>query len=95
VETKVIEKSVPIQPRPSPIKLSNITWRVINESNLKEFLQSFKDTKPVFFAISVKDYETLAINMSEISRYIQQQKAIIVYYENSLSPKKESANETK
>ena len=37
--------------------------------------------------LSVRDYETLALNMSEIKRFLQQQKEIIVYYEKAVTPK--------
>ena len=37
--------------------------------------------------MSVRDYETLALNMAEIKRYIQQQKEIIIYYEKAVEPK--------
>ena len=37
----------------------------------------------------MKDYETLALNMAEIKRYIEQQKSIIVYYENAIKPKED------
>ena len=41
----------------------------------------------LFYALSVRDYETLAINMAEIKRYILQQKQIIIYYEKAVAPK--------
>jgi len=37
-------------------------------------------------AFSVKDYENLALNISELRRYIGQQKEIIIYYEEAVSP---------
>ena len=37
--------------------------------------------------MSVRDYETLALNMAEIKRFIQQQGEIIVYYEKAVTPK--------
>ena len=37
--------------------------------------------------MSVRDYETLALNMAEIKRYIEQQKQIIIYYEQAVAPK--------
>ena len=39
--------------------------------------------------ISVKDYENLSLNFAELRRYIEQQKQIIVYYENAVAPNKE------
>jgi|TARA_R110000744_G_scaffold71334_2_gene143691 hypothetical protein len=37
--------------------------------------------------MSVRDYETLALNMAEIKRYIEQQKQIIIYYEKAVAPR--------
>ena len=49
-----------------------------------------KHPRPVsFYALSVRDYETLSLNMSEIKRFLDQQKQIIVYYEDAVAPKEE------
>ena len=45
-----------------------------------------------YIALSVKDYENLSLNFAELRRYIEQQKLIIVYYEESVSPEKEEKN---
>jgi hypothetical protein len=39
-----------------------------------------------YIAISVKDYENLSLNFAELKRYIEQQKQIIVYYEEAVKP---------
>ena len=39
----------------------------------------------VYFALSVPDYENLSLNIGELKRYIEQQKTIIVYYEQSIT----------
>jgi len=44
-----------------------------------------------FVALSVKDYENLALNVAELRRFINQQKEIIIYYEEAMKPD-ESAN---
>ena len=46
----------------------------------------------LFYAISVRDYETLALNMAELKRFLEQQKQIIIYYEKAVAPK-EIAND--
>ena len=43
----------------------------------------------MFYAVSVHDYENLAINMSELYRYIKQQKEVIIYYEKAVTDKPE------
>jgi len=35
----------------------------------------------VYVALSVKDYENIGLNFAELKRYIEQQKQIIIYYE--------------
>lgn len=95
VQTKLIERNIPLQPNPKPLKLDGIKWKVVTQDNLQEFLQTYSDTSVVFFALSVEDYETLALNMAEIRRYIEQQKAVIVYYENAITTKKVDVNEVK
>jgi len=34
----------------------------------------------------MKDYENLALNISEIRRYINQQTQVIIYYEEAVKP---------
>jgi len=41
----------------------------------------------VVFAVGPKGYENLAIGIGELRRYINEQKAIIVYYEDALKNK--------
>jgi len=42
-----------------------------------------------FIALSVKDYENLALNIAELRRYINQQGEIIIYYEEAVSSSEE------
>ena len=90
VQTVEVERNVPLQNRPRQLQLNDIHWYVVTEENFAEFKEKFlkENGDPlVAYVISVKDYETLAIDMAEIKRYIDQQKQIIIYYEKALSPK--------
>ena len=98
VKTVEVERNVPLQNRPRQLDLANIHWYVVTEENFAEFKKKFlkENGDPlVAYVISVKDYETLAIDMAEIKRYIDQQKQIIIYYEKALSPKKEEVKDKK
>ena len=98
VQTVEVERNVPLQNRPRQLELSNIHWYVVTEENFAEFKKKFQKENGdplVAYVISVKDYETLAIDMAEIKRYIDQQKQIIIYYEKALSPKEEEPKEDK
>jgi len=90
IKTVEVDRQIPVQNRPQPIKInSNMKWWVVTEENFKEFKEQFQKENGdplVAYVLSVKDYETLAINMAEIKRYIEQQKSIIVYYEDAVKP---------
>lgn len=94
-ETKIIERNIPTQERPKQVNLEDITWYVVTERNMDEFIKRFEDENGtlVFYAMSVRDYETLSLNMADLKRYILQQKEIIVYYEESVKPKEENTDE--
>ena len=69
--------------------MNDIKFYVVTIDTFEEFKARFeKDNGEfLFYAISVRDYETLALNMAEIKRYIEQQKQIIIYYEKAVAPK--------
>ena len=73
------------------MSLNNLHFYVVTEDTFAAFKQRFvkQNGDFLFYAISVRDYETLALNMAELKRFIQQQKQIIIYYEKAVSPKVE------
>ena len=89
VVTKLEKTVVPIFPMPKPVQMNDIKIYVVSpEENLDEFKKEFeaKNGGDSYIAISVKDYENLSKNFAELRRYIEQQKAIIVYYEEAVQP---------
>ena len=90
VQTVEVERNIPIQNRPRQLDMNDIHFYVVTEQNFEEFKKRFvkENGDLVGYVLSVRDYETLAINMAEIKRYIEQQKQIIIYYEKSVKPKK-------
>lgn len=87
VETKFIEKKVPIQAHPKGLKLNDVSWYVVTPDNINSLIPRFEKQlgdKWVFYVVEVRDYENLALNMADIKRYIIQQKKIIEYYEDAL-----------
>ena len=93
VQTVEVERNIPIQNRPQPITMNTtMKWWVVTEENFKEFKEKFQKENGdplVAYVLSVRDYETLALNMAEIRRYIEQQKEIIIYYEEAAKPRDE------
>ena len=83
ISAKPVDKPELILPKADRIQARDVEWIVITPDNYEEvFNQLAKDGKQVvLFAITSDGYENLALNMSDIRAYIQQQQAIIIAYE--------------
>jgi hypothetical protein len=68
------------------MNLHRVKFYAVTPENMEEFIERFEEESgtTVFFAMSVPDYENMSINVAELRRYINQQKALIVYYEESI-----------
>lgn len=90
VETKVIERNVPIKGRPNGVQFPSVDWYIVTPENLEQKLAELEANtgEMVFFAITPDGYENLAIGIADMRRYIKEQQAIIVYYESALKKKK-------
>ena len=60
--------------------MGDIYFYIVTEDTFDEFKERFVKEQGdfVFYAISVRDYETIALNMAELKRYIEQQQVIII-----------------
>lgn len=72
---------------PRPVNLQNINSYVVTPNNYDEFVRRFtaENGELIFVAMSTKDFQNMSYNLNELRRYISQQKAVIVYYEKSIS----------
>ena len=86
--TKIVKTEVPIVARPKQVQLNDIKIYVVSKVNYVEFVKEYakKNGADSYIALSVKDYENLSLNFAELRRYIEQQKQIIIYYENAVAP---------
>ena len=97
IKTVEVERVIPTQNRPKPMSMNDIYFYVVTEENFEEFKAKFvkENGDLVGYVLSVRDYETLALNMAEIKRYIQQQKELIIYYEKAVAPKPKEEKDEK
>ena len=97
VQTVEVQKVIPVQPRPKPVDMTDVKFYLVTEENYEEFKEKFMKTNNdfVFYVVSVHDYENLALNMSELFRYIKQQKEIVVYYEEAVKIKPQEKKDGK
>ena len=67
---------------------------MVNKDNLEQFVADFTAEHGEFaiVALSIDNYENLALNIADLRRYINQQTDIIVYYEESMKPDAPSDN---
>ena len=89
ISAKPITKPQLVLPPADELRLKDLTWVVINEENAQEVWDKLKKDKkdPVLIGLTDDGYEILAMNISDIMKLLQQQKAIIAaykaYYEES------------
>ena len=98
--TKLVERQIPTVPHPRQVQMNEIKIYVVSpEENFEDFKKEFEEKNGAdsYIAISVKDYENLGKNFAELRRYIEQQKQIILYYEEAVKPteRKEDEGNTK
>jgi len=69
--------------------MNDVHFYVVTEDTWDKFKERFtkENGDLLFYALSVRDYETIALNMAELKRYIDQQKQVIIYYEKAVKPK--------
>lgn len=86
--TEIVERNIPTVPHPKGVRLNDIKIYVVNKDNYDEFVEEYarKNGNDAYIAISIKDYENLSLNFAELRRYIEQQKQIILYYEDAVTP---------
>ena len=91
-QQKQIQPAAPVK----PIELYDVDIRVVSETNLDEFLNEFRDENGqlAIVAFSIRGYQNLALNVSELERYIRQQKEVIVYYEKAIQPSDAGTGQT-
>ena len=97
--TQIQKTVVPIVARPKPLQLVDTKVYVVNADNIDEFIAEFTEIHGdlAFVALSINDYENLALNIADIRRFINQQNEIIVYYEKAVKEDEEKSvppNET-
>mgnify|MGYP001126162719 CR=1 FL=1 len=87
VVTKVEQVQIPTVTRPKPAQLSDTRVFVVTKDNFEEFEKEFTEIygELAFVALSMKDYENLALNIAELRRFLNQQKEVIVYYEKAVT----------
>ena len=99
--TTPVEK-VPLQLPPiTELNLDSVKWIIVTENNIEEVFKELETKKydPVVFGVSDAGYESLSLNLAMIRQLVEQQKAVIIayqqYYVNQNDNKDKSHQEHK
>ena len=86
---KVISPTIAIAQKPKAVKMLETKIIVITEKNLPEVIKKVKAGMGEFviYGLDPASFKNLALNLEEIKRYIEQQKEVILYYEEAVKPK--------
>ena len=84
VTSKPIDKPVLMLPKADVVYARDVEWIVITPNNYQAvFDQLSKDrNQVVLFAVTPDGYKNMALNLSDIRAYIEQQQSIILAYES-------------
>lgn len=85
---KIVKPTIAIALKPSPIVMKDADVIVVTEKNFEEVVGKIKQKQNgqfVVYALDLKSFENLAINMEQIKRYIEQQNEVILYYERAVT----------
>ena len=71
--------------------MKNADIVVVTEANLQEVIQRIKTEQGdfVLYAMTAQSFEHLALSFEQIKKFIEEQNAIILYYEESVTPEDE------
>ncbi|RYF04444.1 MAG: hypothetical protein EOO77_29645 [Oxalobacteraceae bacterium] len=77
--------AVPV-PTPQPLVLRDVKWKVYNVRDLEALIAKQKrdgtDKQFAIIAVTPKGYQNLALNLSELERFIREQHEVIVFLKN-------------
>jgi hypothetical protein len=84
VTTTPVARPAPILPTVDVISTRPVQWIVITRDTADAVFERLEATgEPIaLFALTDEGYENLSLNISDIRQLVQQQRAVIIAYEN-------------
>ena len=83
ISAKPVERPELVLPSADQLNMRDVQWVVITPENYEEVFARLKGENKdlVLFGLTDEGYERLALNLSDVRAYIQQQRTIIAAYE--------------
>lgn len=92
VDTPKLESpAIRVVPRPKPVTMKDADIIVVTEDNLQQVIERVKNTQGEFvlYAMTATSFESLALNLEQIKRFIEEQDQIVLYYEKAVTIEEE------
>lgn len=85
VQTVPIESFPPIVPTIDDLRMRQMEWIVVTESNYQGVLMRLRDMgqEPVLYALTPQGYSNMIMNQADVMKIIRQQKEVILIYKRS------------
>lgn len=89
VDMEPIDKPSLVLPDADEVNMRNVEWFIITPENADDVFEELRTqgNSVVLFGLTANGYESLALNLSDIRAFLQQQQSIIgaykVYYNNA------------
>lgn len=82
VNTTAVERPELVVPTVDKFNQRNVKWIIVTPDNVNNVFKDLEDanTDVVLFALTDEGYANLTLNMADIIKLLQQQKAIIAAY---------------
>jgi hypothetical protein len=86
VDVTTTKPTVVIPEKPRPVQMAPIGLTVVTKQNFNDLqIAITKNPSSVFIVLQPEDYDNLVNNVGELRRYIDQQNAIILYYDKTVN----------
>ena len=98
VEIVTVEKPAPVYHPvlPNEVMFLPVEWTVLTPDVMEEYVVDLKAGEApinVYYGITVKGYENLSANMSDIKRYLRQILNIVAYYQDITTEEEEEKDD--
>jgi len=81
-EIEYVQPTKPIVPKSTPLVMRKIEFIIVTPDNVESVFAELSSDDKVIFGITDEGYEDMALNLTDLRAYIQQQQKIIGTYES-------------
>ena len=89
ITTVVVQPDAPVAiPNTQPLTLNSVQWQVMTLAQLEKLVATLKASsqhQQTLFSLDADNYNNLTLNLIELQRYIEEQKAVLTMLKNIIA----------